>query len=343
MDNLKVSVIIPVFNSEKYLDKLFRCFVKQTLQSIEFICINDGSTDRSIDIIMYYKKILGEKLKIINTPGLGVWKARKMGLKYAKGEYVAFCDSDDYIEKNIYEKMYHSAKTKDADIVICGFDRIDGSTGKVMSREMNRYDNLIITPKNKKWIFALINTALWNKMIKRDILEKSIDFLQPPRVMEDTMLLMSIYPYINTLIFCSEILYHYVVRDGTAMTYIKEDEIDLLCKDMVITRNYVSESCNKPDLLPVIDVIAFIHLGISMPLKLLDNQEIHNKVIAIKKFLNKNFPEFKMILYSKMKYQDFKYFWKIIITLRIFKTRYYVVFLKLYRFVIEKLKFEIKW
>lgn len=342
---MDVSVIIPIYNSERYLDKLFESLVKQKLKEIEFICVNDGSTDDSLKIIMKYKEILGEKLCVIDSENVGVWQARKIGMGYAKGEYIAFCDSDDYVDDDIYKKMYFSAKRKNADMVVCGFERIDGKSGKIISKEMNGFGNSTFRLEEKDWIFTIINTALWNKMIRREVLDKAIDFDNPPRVMEDAMFLVSIYPYIRTIAFDSNILYHYVVRAGTAMTYIKTKEIQLLCEDMIITRNHINHINQGRDFLAIMDTIAFIHLGISMPLKLMGNREINLNILVkkIKILLEQRFSQYKSLTFKNAQKKYLKQLWKIILARWMFNSRFYILFLQLYKFITQNLKIEIKW
>lgn len=120
---IRVSVIIPVYNSEKYLETCLDSLEKQTLDGIEFVVINDGSTDKSYEIMQRYAK-KDKRFKIYSKENEGVGKARNMGLKLAKGEYVGYLDSDDYVSKNYFAELYKVAKKYDADVsVISSFFR----------------------------------------------------------------------------------------------------------------------------------------------------------------------------------------------------------------------------
>ena len=113
----KVSVIIPVYNVEPYLEKCLDSLINQTLKDIEIICINDCSTDNSLNILEQFKN-KDERIKLINLKeNKGAAAARNEGLKIAKGEYLGFVDPDDYVDLNFYEELYKKAKQDDADIV----------------------------------------------------------------------------------------------------------------------------------------------------------------------------------------------------------------------------------
>lgn len=120
MQEVKVSVIVPVYNTEKFLKKCIESIVNQTLKEIEIILINDGSTDNSSVICEEYSKKFPQKIRYINNKNIGCSATRNLGINLAKGEYIAFVDSDDYIEKEMYQEMYYKAKNENLDIVISG-------------------------------------------------------------------------------------------------------------------------------------------------------------------------------------------------------------------------------
>ena len=115
----KVSVIVPVYNVEKYLSKCLDSLVNQTLKDIEIIVVNDGTKDNSQSIIDKYTKKYSKKIKSYIKENGGLSSARNYGLKYAKGEYISFIDSDDYVDLQMFEKMYNEAINHKFDIVVC--------------------------------------------------------------------------------------------------------------------------------------------------------------------------------------------------------------------------------
>lgn len=120
---MKVSIIVPVYNTEAYLERCLKSLVNQTLKDIEIICIDDGSKDNSVAILKKYSQ-LDKRIKIIEQENLGVSVARNNGLKLATGEYIGFVDSNDWIDLDFYEKLYNAAKKYDADISACGIKRL---------------------------------------------------------------------------------------------------------------------------------------------------------------------------------------------------------------------------
>ena len=114
----KVSIIVPVYNMQNYLKKCFDSLINQTLADVEIIVVNDESTDNSPEIIEAYA-LMDKRIKVINRKNGGLSMARNSGMSVATGEYIGFVDSDDWVELEMYEKMYDLASKHSADIVIC--------------------------------------------------------------------------------------------------------------------------------------------------------------------------------------------------------------------------------
>lgn len=202
----KVSVIVPVYNVENYIDKCLNSLVNQTLEDIEIIIINDGSTDNSETIIKKYIEKCPEKIKYYIKQNGGLSDARNFGLKYVNSEYVAFLDSDDYVKKDLYEKMYNKAIEENSDFVECDF------IWKYDNKE--KVDTGIIY-KNKNEMFALARVVAWNKLIKTKIIkENNIEFPKGLRY-EDVEFFYELLPYINKFSFVKEPLIYYVQRNNS--------------------------------------------------------------------------------------------------------------------------------
>ena len=114
----KVSVIVPVYNVEGYLEKCLESLVRQSLKDIEIIVVNDGATDNSLKIAKKYEEKYSNILKVYSKRNGGLSDARNFGLKYAKGKYVAFVDSDDYVKNDMFLKLYNFAVKNDLDVVV---------------------------------------------------------------------------------------------------------------------------------------------------------------------------------------------------------------------------------
>ena len=106
----KVSIIVPFYNVEKYIEKCLQTLVDQTLEDIEIILVNDGSKDKTIDIVKKYQEMYPTKIVYLEKANGGLSDARNYAIPYAKGEYIAFLDSDDYVETTMYQEMYEIAK-----------------------------------------------------------------------------------------------------------------------------------------------------------------------------------------------------------------------------------------
>ena len=170
MKNPKVSVIVPIYNVEKYLDRSVDSLVNQTYENIEIILVDDGTKDSSGEIADRRAKE-DSRIKVIHKLNGGLGSARNSGIKEATGEYLLFLDSDDYVDLNTIEELVKEAK-KGYDIVCCGFDRVDEETKKVYSQEMISmpFDELEI---NKDTILetAFLNPSGWGKLFKKDIIK----------------------------------------------------------------------------------------------------------------------------------------------------------------------------
>lgn len=137
--SVKVSVIIPAYNTEEYLEECLESVLNQTLQDMEIIAVDDGSTDSTLEILRRYEEQYPEKLRVLHKENGGLSSARNHGLQYATGEYWGFVDSDDWIDPEMYEEMYQKAKDEDADIVIC--DLVDHYPSHVVYHHSSKFDN----------------------------------------------------------------------------------------------------------------------------------------------------------------------------------------------------------
>lgn len=116
----KISVIIPVYNAEKYLRKCINSIINQTFKDIEIVCVNDGSTDKSLEILKEYSLNI-PNIKVVCQKNKGILESRIIGYQHATGEYIAWVDNDDFIATDMYEKLYTLAHDKNADIAICNY------------------------------------------------------------------------------------------------------------------------------------------------------------------------------------------------------------------------------
>lgn len=201
----KVSVVVPIYNVEKYLEKSLNSLANQTLEDIQIILVNDGSTDSSGKIAKQYSEKYAQMLYVEKENG-GLSDARNYGMKYATGEYIAFLDSDDYIEKDAYEKMYNKAIQEDADYVECDF--IWEYPNKIKEDIQYPYTN-------KKEMLTFVRVVAWNKLIRRSLLVENKIYFPKGLRYEDIEFTYKLLPYINKFTYINEKFIHYVQRESS--------------------------------------------------------------------------------------------------------------------------------
>lgn len=341
----KLSIIVPCYKVEKYLPRCLDSLVNQTLEDIEIICINDGSPDNCLKILKDYQKKYKDKIVIIDKPNEGVWKGRKDGVKKATGEFIGFVDSDDYVALDFAEKLYKNAKSKKADISVCGFDRIDLDTGNLYSREMCKTSAKDFIIKDNPGALLEMNGAPWNKIYKAELLKKMYDMKNIPRVLDDMMFLQLIYINAKKIVFIPDSLVYYMVRKDSIINTVKKELLEPTYKAIKEVRSVYEK--NRPELLDYMDANAFLHIGVSLMYRMSEDKTLDFKV-ALKenrKFLDENFPNWKKTNYTKIGYviknkgTNFK-LWivKICCNLGLFR-----LFISMYKFMINKFGVDIKW
>ena len=206
----KISVIIPVYNTEKYLSRCLDSIVNQTYKNLEIICINDGSTDNSLEILKKYAK-KDKRIKVLTQVHAGQSVARNYGLKKVSGYYIGFIDSDDYIDLNYYECLYNLIKENNADIAMCGMKFVD---------EDKISDNItpnIVTKDFVKKIENLPNGSCCDKLFKTSLF-KNLSF-PVGRYYEDNIVLLKSIFYSNIMVFTNSVSYYYFINYlGTCRT-----------------------------------------------------------------------------------------------------------------------------
>lgn len=218
MNNMKVSVIIPVYNSEKYLKQCLDSVVNQTLKNIEIIVVNDGSTDNSLQIIQEYVNKYSN-VKLINKQNEGCYKARNIGLEVADGEYIAFLDSDDYIESNMYEKLYLKAKQTNADIVSADYYILNDKKLKTvklssMIKLLEKTNNTLIGAEK-----LILDAIHWSRIFKKQMLfEKNIKFHSDIYMADDAFFHIITMLNAGKIVYISDILYTYRISRKDSIT-----------------------------------------------------------------------------------------------------------------------------
>ncbi len=233
-----VSVIIPLYNVEKYLDKCIKSVVNQTLKDIEIILVNDGSDDNSSNICDEWEK-KDSRIKVIHQENYGVSPARNVGVKTSTSQYIAFIDSDDYVDFNYLEKLYNVAKEDSADMVVCNFNRVT-EKGKVINTDQCKISKGVFSGKEICKMLSSIPVTFISscaKIYKRNLFE-NVEYPIGKVNEDEAVAHRLIYPC-DKIILIDESLYFYVKHsdDKNISSNINEynftDAIDALYDRMM--------------------------------------------------------------------------------------------------------------
>lgn len=218
---IKVSVIVPVYNAQKYLKDCVESLVHQTLEEIELIFVNDGSTDDSLKILEAYQEEYPQKVHLITKENGGQASARNMGIVQANGKYIGFVDADDYVAECMYEKMYSLAEQEQSDYVECRYQYLKvEKQGKVI--KLPCYGNVRPYGRREEMFLDPL-VSPWNKLYRTRILKDNHITFPEGVVYEDTAFYVKAIPYIHKTSYeCGEYVYHFL-RDGSTMND-KNDE-----------------------------------------------------------------------------------------------------------------------
>lgn len=255
---IKVSVIIPVYNVESYLRDCIDSLVNQTLQDIEIICIDDGSTDGSLNILNEYASKDSRIVVVNNKENIGAGRSRNIGIHMAKGEYLSILDSDDFCDLRFLEIVYNNCIIKNADIGIYGFAKYDNVKKNIINISLPQYflnrvcDNVFNFEQVKDRVFQMINWVPYNKMYKKKfVLDNKIEF-QDLQNTNDAYFGCLILTQAERMIFIDTIspLYFYRVNVSTQISNNRHKnprctwEAILAIKKSLLEKR-IFESCRK--------------------------------------------------------------------------------------------------
>ena len=331
---IKVSIVVAVYNLEKYLPRCLDSLVNQTLQEIEILCVDDGSTDSAPQIIDKYAKKYPYKVKAFHKENGGEFTSRNYGLERAKGEYITFVDIDDYVELDWAEKLYKAAKENDADLAVCAFERINIDTNKVTSVDMTGFGKSVKKIKKDDDFVAFINSSPWNKIYRMEIIQ-NLRFY-PFRGFNDLMLLMEFIIKANKIAFIPDVLYHYYLRSDSQIHSVNKQDVENLKKYLLKVKESYIKAGKYEDMKEILDIMAFLHLGTSVMYRASYDEKINIKELTREtiKYLNENFPTWRKNRFLTFRYsikKGFKHIglWGISL---FYKWNMPMVYIRIYRF-----------
>lgn len=215
--NKLVSIIVPVFNCEAYLDKCLNSILNQSYTNLEIILVDDGSTDNSGIICDKFSE-LDSRVRVIHKDNQGVAIARNTGIKCSNGIYIGFVDSDDFLESTMYEKMINQMDNNNADLVMCNYYILkDG----IVDYHNHNIENNILEIENLDEFFYLMNKDYyrgfcWNKLFKKSLLN-NLSFDSNIAMCEDLLFVSQYATLCKKMVFLNECLYNYYQREGSAV------------------------------------------------------------------------------------------------------------------------------
>lgn len=227
----EVSVVIPVYNAEKYLRQTMSYLLYQTLENIEFIFVDDGSSDQSISIIEEYMELYPDKVFLYHTEHKGPGGARNKGIEHARAEYIGFADADDYMEYDMYEKMLRAAKDGKHDLVYTPYYLVRDQKKRVHGR--------VNQPMKKEQLIFHGEVAFWSKLIHKNLLDKTGKI--PEIWFEDTAYMLVLFSYAENPGYLDQSLYYYIKREGS-ITNSMDDQKTL---DTIIAEDYAIKHCKE--------------------------------------------------------------------------------------------------
>ncbi len=231
---VKISIIIPVYNVEKYLQECLDSILAQTFQEFEIICVDDGSIDKSLEILQEYKR-KDDRFVILQQRHAGAGAARNHGLKLAEGKYIQFLDSDDYFEPTLLEELYTRAEKFSSDLTVCSSRKVDDNGNIAETGSPNFPINIDKVPMEqvfnrqdfKDEIFCLLIPVVWNKLIRKSFLDEN--HLEFPKltIYEDIAFMHSLVACADKIVaFNKELINYRFNRPGSLVSTRSEHTID---------------------------------------------------------------------------------------------------------------------
>lgn len=296
---VKISVIVPVYNVEKYLPKCLDSLVNQTINDYEVIIINDGSPDNSQKIIDKYAKEFPNIIKPFIKENGGQASARNYALKKASGEYIMYVDSDDWIAENALEKLYEKAMDDNSDIVVC-------SAYKVLNDDYSLMESFD-TIKDPIKSYILNRPSAWCKLIKKEVLKNKELYFLENHYYEDIAVVPAYCLYTKNISFLNMPLYYYLIREGSTMNQLKYTNS---LEDIFDSLDYLESLFKSKNCLSVykeeLEFIYIENLLHAATLRFLPYKEGEKSILKIIKIMKEKFPNWKKNKYYKQEKLKYK-------------------------------------
>ena len=296
----KVSVIVPVYNAQNFLEKCIESLTQQTLKEMELIFVNDGSTDQSLQILEKYQKRFPKKVMVYSKENGGQASARNLGIAKSRGEYIGFIDADDYVDTHMYEAMYKKAKKENSDYVECQYHYLQ-IDAKGQEKEIPQYGH-VRAYNSEKEMFIDPLVSPWNKLYRASVLKENQCQFTEGVIYEDTAFYIKVIPYLKKRSFLPEAYVYNYLWPGSTMNdkkYERVGNIFVVLEDVI---KYYKENgfehiygmeleyfCVKILLCSSLKRIAQIN-----------NKKIRNQLVKrTNRFIKEYFPEYRKNAYVR--------------------------------------------
>ena len=258
MENDLISIIVPVYNCEKYIEDCINSIKNQTYKNIEIIIVNDGSTDRSLELIQEAAND-DKRIKIFSTENMGVSHARNIGVEKANGKWISFVDSDDWLEPNFCELLYGKAAALNADYIGCGYNKVTGENIQKINADGNileyEKDDFLIKLLNVQTSYGLIHM----KLIKAEYV-KQVKFNENIKVAEDALFNIELCDYLNKIVIFNKPLYNYRINTDSVVRKYDENYNNKYSKAMEEVSSYIKSKYANERVLKNLNNFVVYHL-----------------------------------------------------------------------------------
>ena len=285
-----ISIIVPIYNASKYLKKCLDSLVNQTKKELEFILINDGSTDDSESIIKSYND---NRIKYFKRSNHGIGKTRNFGINKSTGKYIMFLDSDDYLEEDACELLYKKIEKDNLDLVVCDFYKVINNSNNL--EKITNFKNTSL--KDNPNLLLDINLAPWNKIYRSDLIKNNnIKFIEDLKY-EDA-------PFVTLALLKSKKigkvdkpLINYTIHDSSETT-VRDKRVFDIIKIVDIIRNHFKDYTWSREVIDTLTIKILVNYNIQQ--RYIEDKNIRNEFIdKTFSYLEKNMPSYKRNIYFK--------------------------------------------
>lgn len=223
-----ISIVIPLFNVERYIESCLRSFENQKYKDFEIIIVNDGSQDNSVAIVENIIKKSKIKIKLLHQKNSGVSAARNTGIINAQGEFICFVDADDMVTPEYLSKMFYEINRNNHDIVICDYEYVNEDCAcNFINSANNHFQKISSSEALEKYLYRDISPGIWSIMIRTSLIkENKLFFSEGFRYSEDIEFIFKIMSYSRSIGITNDRLYLYRIRNGSAMSLVDDKRLD---------------------------------------------------------------------------------------------------------------------